>query len=40
MDIYGPYFRGYDPVPVAKVALAYSKSVEGLQTGQIYDVLK
>jgi NAD(P)-dependent dehydrogenase (short-subunit alcohol dehydrogenase family) len=40
MDIYGPYFRGFDPVPVAKVALAYSKSVEGLQTGQIYDVLK
>lgn len=39
MDIYGPYFRGFDPVPVAKVALAYSKSVEGLQTGQIYEVL-
>lgn len=39
MDNYGPYFRGFDPVPVAKVALAYSKSVEGLQTGQIYEVL-
>jgi NAD(P)-dependent dehydrogenase (short-subunit alcohol dehydrogenase family) len=39
MGIYGPYFRGFDPVPVAKAALAYSKSVEGLQTGQIYHVL-
>jgi NAD(P)-dependent dehydrogenase (short-subunit alcohol dehydrogenase family) len=36
---YGPYFQGFDPVPAAKVALAYSKSVEGLQTGQIYEVL-
>ncbi|HVN68994.1 MAG TPA: short chain dehydrogenase [Candidatus Binatia bacterium] len=35
---YGPYFRGYVPVPVRLVALAYSKSIEGLQTGQIYTV--
>jgi NAD(P)-dependent dehydrogenase (short-subunit alcohol dehydrogenase family) len=40
MDLYTPRFRGYDPVPAAKVALAYSKSVEGLQTGQIYEVLR
>jgi len=33
------YFRGFDPVPAAKVALAYSKSAEGHQTGQIYEVL-
>jgi NAD(P)-dependent dehydrogenase (short-subunit alcohol dehydrogenase family) len=39
MSVYAPYFRGFDPVPVAKVALAYSKSVEGLQTGQIYNVI-
>ncbi len=39
MDKYGAYFRGFDPVPLAKVALAYSKSVEGLQTGQVYEVL-
>lgn len=32
------YFRGFDPVPANRVALAYSKSVEGLQTGQIYTV--
>ncbi|MBE9607911.1 short chain dehydrogenase [Chitinilyticum piscinae] len=35
---YGPYFRGFESVPAARVALAYSKSVEGLQTGQIYRV--
>ena len=36
MDSYAPYFRGFVPVPAAKVALAYSKSVEGGQTGQTY----
>jgi len=36
MPSYGPYFRGYEPVPAAKAALAYSKSIEGAQTGQIY----
>jgi NAD(P)-dependent dehydrogenase (short-subunit alcohol dehydrogenase family) len=39
MDKFGPYFRGFEPVPASKVALAYSKSVEGLQTGQVYKVL-
>ncbi len=38
MDVYAPYFRGFDSVPAPKVALAYSKSVEGLQTGQVYKV--
>jgi NAD(P)-dependent dehydrogenase (short-subunit alcohol dehydrogenase family) len=33
-----PYFRGFEPVPVARAALAYSRSVEGLQTGQVYRV--
>lgn len=32
------FFRGYEPVPAARVALAYSKSVEGAQTGQVYKV--
>lgn len=36
---YGPYFYGFEAVPAARVALAYSKSVEGAQTGQIYRVL-
>jgi NAD(P)-dependent dehydrogenase (short-subunit alcohol dehydrogenase family) len=35
---YAPYFRGFNSVSAARVALAYSKSVEGLQTGQIYMV--
>lgn len=38
MKEYGPYFRGYAPTPAAHVALAFSKSIEGLQTGQIYRV--
>ena len=36
MDSYAPYFRGFNPVPAADVALAYAKCVEGLQTGQTY----
>ncbi|HZV77023.1 MAG TPA: short chain dehydrogenase [Candidatus Babeliales bacterium] len=39
MDAYGPYFRGFQPVSARRVALAYSKSIEGAQTGQIYRVL-
>jgi len=35
---YGEYFRGFKSVPVSEVALAYSKSTEGLQTGQVYRV--
>jgi NAD(P)-dependent dehydrogenase (short-subunit alcohol dehydrogenase family) len=38
MDSYAPYFRGFKPVPAADAALAYAKSVEGLQTGQTYRV--
>ncbi|MCP3751367.1 short chain dehydrogenase [Pseudomonas sp. SBB6] len=38
MPTYAPYFRGFKPVPAADVALAYAKSVEGLQTGQSYQV--
>lgn len=38
MDKYGSYFRGYIPVSAVDVAQAYCKSVEGLQTGQIYRV--
>jgi NAD(P)-dependent dehydrogenase (short-subunit alcohol dehydrogenase family) len=33
-----PFFRGFEAVPVARVALAYSRSVEGHQTGQVYRV--
>ena len=38
MEDYGPYFRGFEPVPAARAALAYAKSVEGAQTGQVYRV--
>jgi NAD(P)-dependent dehydrogenase (short-subunit alcohol dehydrogenase family) len=38
MPAYGPYFRGFEPVPAARAALAYAKSVEGAQTGQVYCV--
>lgn len=37
-ETYGPYMRGFEPVPAARVALAYSKSVEGGQTGRVYRV--
>jgi NAD(P)-dependent dehydrogenase (short-subunit alcohol dehydrogenase family) len=39
LSAYGEYFRGFESVPAARVALAYSKSVEGLQTGQVYSVV-
>jgi NAD(P)-dependent dehydrogenase (short-subunit alcohol dehydrogenase family) len=35
----GTYFPGHEPVPGARVAKAYVKSVEGRQTGQIYHVI-
>ena len=38
MDSFGPYFRGFKAVPARDAALAYSKSVEGRQTGQVYKV--
>ena len=39
MGAYGPFFRGFDPVPAARAARAFSRSVEGRQTGQVYRVL-
>lgn len=36
MGAYAPFFRGFDPVPAAKAALAFARSVEGLQTGQVF----
>ena len=32
----GHFFRGHIPVPASRVALAYSKSVEGRLTGQVF----
>jgi len=39
MGAYGPFFRGFDSVPVARAARAFSRSVEGRQTGQVYKVV-
>lgn len=38
MGDFGPFFRGFEAVPAARAALAFSRSVEGRQTGQIYRV--
>lgn len=38
MDHLGPYFRGFQPVPGARVALGYARSVEGGETGKVYEV--
>ena len=39
MADYGPFFRGFDPVPVARAARAFSRSVEGQETGKTYRVI-
>lgn len=39
MQKYETYFPGFVPVPADRAAQAYRKSVEGAQTGQIYEVL-
>ena len=39
MDTYGAFFRGFEAVSAKRVALAYSKSIEGANTGQIYSVV-
>jgi NAD(P)-dependent dehydrogenase (short-subunit alcohol dehydrogenase family) len=39
MDKYAAFFRGHEPVAAARVALAYSKSVEGALTGQVFRVI-
>lgn len=38
IQIYGPSFPGFIPVPSNKVAQAYIKSIEGAQSGQTYKV--
>lgn len=35
---YGPFFIGFEAAPAARVALAYARSVDGAQTGQVYQV--
>jgi NAD(P)-dependent dehydrogenase (short-subunit alcohol dehydrogenase family) len=38
MAVYGPFFPGFEPVPASRVALAYCRSVEGVQTGRVLRV--
>ncbi|MGX9566764.1 short chain dehydrogenase [Pseudomonas viciae] len=38
MDRFGPYFPGYESVPATRVAMAYRRSVEGVQSGRVYRV--
>jgi NAD(P)-dependent dehydrogenase (short-subunit alcohol dehydrogenase family) len=37
-DRYAPLFDGFEPIPARRVAVAYTRSVEGAQTGQVYKV--
>jgi NAD(P)-dependent dehydrogenase (short-subunit alcohol dehydrogenase family) len=39
MADFGPFFRGHDPVPVARAARAFSRSIEGSENGQTYRVV-
>jgi NAD(P)-dependent dehydrogenase (short-subunit alcohol dehydrogenase family) len=38
MKKYGAFFAGFRPVPVSDAARAFVRSVEGLETGQVYKV--
>lgn len=37
-DAYADFFPGFEPVTAARAALAYQRSIEGVQTGQVYKV--
>lgn len=39
LPAYGAFFRGFKSVSACDVALAYEKSIEGKQTGQVYTVI-
>lgn len=38
LDVYGSVFPGFLPVPLRDVAATYVRSIEGAQTGQIYEL--
>ena len=37
-DVFASYFPGFESVPAARAALAYRRSVDGVQTGRVYRV--
>jgi NAD(P)-dependent dehydrogenase (short-subunit alcohol dehydrogenase family) len=39
LDAYGAYFPGFEPVPARRAGLAYVRSIEGVQTGQVFKVV-
>lgn len=38
LESYGPFFPGFESAPAARVALAYRRSVDGVETGRVYRV--
>ena len=38
LDVYGSSFPGFLPVPLRDVAATYVRSVEGVQTGQVFEL--
>jgi NAD(P)-dependent dehydrogenase (short-subunit alcohol dehydrogenase family) len=38
MDAYAPFFRGFEPVPAARAALGFARSVDGGDTGRTYRI--
>lgn len=39
LPTYGPFFPGFETVASSRVGLAYQRSIEGAQTGQVYRVM-
>lgn len=37
-DAYAPYFPGFEPVPAARAARAYRRSVDGIDSGRVFKV--
>ena len=38
LDVYGDFFPGFLPVPVRDVAATYVRSIEGAETGRVYEL--
>ncbi|WP_027687065.1 short chain dehydrogenase [Rhizobium leguminosarum] len=38
MDRFGPFFPGYESISGTRVAMAYRRSIEGVQSGRVYRV--
>lgn len=38
LDSYGPFFPGFESASASRVALAYRRSVEGVESGRVYRV--